>query len=76
MSNLSQDLTAAIAAIHDADAQDLVAAAKAILHGEPNDAADFSIDVLAREARERIEYGDDPDPMLADVLAIRAEYFS
>lgn len=76
MTNISTALLAAIAATHDADAQDLVTAAKAILHGGPSDAADFAIDILAREARERIEYGDDPDPMLADVLAIRAEYFS
>lgn len=75
MNTLSQDLVAAIAAIHDADAQDLVAAAKAIFQAEPNDASDVAIDMLVSEATERLDLGDDPDPMLHDVIAIATEYF-
>jgi hypothetical protein len=76
MTALFQTLTAAIAATHDADAQELVTAAKAIFQAEPTDATDVAMDLLKREATDRLEFGDDPDPMLHDVVAIVAEYFN
>jgi hypothetical protein len=76
MNTLSQALIAAITATHDADAQDLISAAKAIFQSEPNDATDVAMDMLNSEATERLEIGDAPDPMLHDVLAIVAEYFN
>lgn len=76
MTKLSKSLIAAISAIHEADAHDLAIAAKAILQGDATDAADVAMDMLAREARERIEYADNQDPILDDVLAISAAYFN
>jgi hypothetical protein len=39
-----------------------------------DDAVNATLRVLRREAEERIEYGDDPDPMLYDVIACIDEY--
>lgn len=80
MANIAHNLYAAIAATLTLDAQELLIATKqtASLHlTDPDwndDAVNATLRVLRREAEERIEYGDDPDPMLYDVIACIDEY--
>ena len=82
MTNIAQNLHAAIAATFDLDAQDLLIAAKHLTSLYLRDAewrddvVNATLSVLRCEAEDRIEYDDEPDPMLYDVLACIAEYFA
>jgi hypothetical protein len=78
MSNIANNLIAAFTATFDADAQDLLTAAKHAIARFPmdDDAVYVTLDFLKREAQERIDFGDEPDPMLHDVLACIAEFYN
>ena len=82
MSNIANNLIAAFAATFVADAQDLLTAAKHAVSqwqgddGALGDCIYATLDAIKREAQERIEFGDEPDPMLHDVLACIAEFYN
>jgi hypothetical protein len=78
----AHDLYAAIAAIFEGDAQDLLTAAKQATRAYDiydadwrDDVTDGVLRVISREAQDRLECNDEPDPMLHDVLACIAEYY-
>ena len=80
---LATDLIAAFAATFRADAQDLLTTAKAAIaawhaadNGTTQDAVDVTLDLIKREAQERIDFGDEPDPLLQDVLACIGEFYN
>ena len=90
MATLSQNLTTAYRALHTADAQELVIAAKALLAefladpenlGDLYDARDSAMTAISQEAEARLWLGDD-DPehirngLLDDVVAIAFQYFN
>ena len=78
MQTIASQLTAVYTAIHHADAQELLDAAKAIFNlKEWDDAADCSMRAIRQEAHERIVSGD-PNPLtplLQDVKAVAHEFF-
>ena len=82
MANIAHNLYAAVAATFDLDAQDLLIAAKHLTSLYLRDAewrddvVNAALSVLRRDAEERIEYGDEPDPMLYDVITCIDEYFA
>ena len=90
MATLSQNLTTAYRALHTADAQELVTAAKALLaefladpinNEDLYDARDSAMTAISEEAEARLWLGDD-DPehirngLLDDVVAIAFQYFN
>jgi len=81
---LATDLIAAFAATFRADAQDLLTTVKDLIRAvdaapddlPTQDAVDATLDLIKREAQERIDFGDEPDPMLRDVLACIGEFYN
>ena len=90
MATLSQNLTTAYRALHTADAQELVIAAKALLaefladpinNEDLYDARDSAMTAISEEAGARLWLGeDDPEHirngLLDDVVAIAFQYFN
>ena len=79
MLTISQDLIAAYTALHKADEQDLLDAAKATYRNTTlsYDARDCAMISIKREASERIYMGDPTalTPLLHDVIACADEFF-
>jgi hypothetical protein len=78
MQTLTSKLTDAYTAIHHADAQELLDAAKTIFKlKEWDEAADCAMQAIRQEAHERIIFGDPTPltPLLQDVLAVSHEFF-
>jgi len=78
MQTLTSKLTDAYTAIHHADAQELLDAAKATFALENwDDAADCAMRALRLEAQERVAYGDPTPltPLLHDVIGVAREFF-
>jgi len=76
----AHNLYASIVAVMQGDAQEMLTTAKYLtnLHNiDPywrDDAVNLALGVLERDARDLLECGDEPDPMLRDVLACIHEY--
>jgi len=76
----AHNLYASIVAIMHGDAQDMLTTTKYLTNLyniDPDwrdDAVNLALGVIEREARDLLECGDEPDPMLHDVLACIHEY--
>ena len=83
MNTLASNLISAFQATYTADAQDLLLAAKYAIATYRDDkdvrlgdGFYAAIDLIKLEAIERLELGDEPDPLLHDVVACIEEFFN
>ena len=78
----AHNLYASIVAIMQGDAQDMLTTTKYLTNLyniDPDwrdDAVNLALGVIEREAHDLLECGDEPDPMLHDVLSCIHEYYN
>ena len=79
---LAEDILSVFTRLQKSDGQDLLDVAKILLSRDPNEQSegrDYAMQAIAREAVERIKYGemDHPlSPLLYDVITLSQEHFS